>query len=89
MKPFSEKLRNKIFSEIDTRSFGTGYNDNQFIDDFLNVNSINLDLSEELYRIFKWNHFIEDLGNEKLTFVQPSSWPDKFENFMLNFPVLS
>ncbi|MBN1924190.1 MAG: hypothetical protein JW798_00010 [Prolixibacteraceae bacterium] len=88
MKPFSKIIRDKIITDIDSKSYGTGYNDSQFFNDFLNLNSINLDLSEELYRIFQWKYFIEDLRIKKLTFVLPSAWEDKFENFMLNFPVL-
>jgi len=88
MKQFSVYKRNKTISEIDSKTGETDYNDNQFLDVFINVNSFNLDLSEELYRIFKWDHFIDDLLNKKLTLVRTFKWDDKFENFMLNFPAL-
>lgn len=88
MKQFSINKRNKKLTELDSLTNGEYYYNNKFFYEFLNLNSIDLDLSEELYRIFKWNHFIDDLRNNKLTFLQPSKWDDKFENFMLNFPVL-
>lgn len=81
-------IRNKIISEIDSKTIGNLSQDEQYLDEFLNVNAINLDLSEDLYRIFNWNYFIEDFRDRKLTLSRTDTWKDPFENFILKSKVL-
>ena len=50
---------------------------------YLNVNAVNLDLKESLFRIFNYEYFLKDLENNTLTLVSPDLWDDPFENFLL------
>jgi len=88
MKPFSIDIRNKKISEIDSMTDGNLSRDNKFLDDYLNINAINLDLSEDLYRIFDWKYFIKDLWDRKLTLVRTYKWKDPYENYILKSKVL-
>jgi len=83
MKPFSTDIRDKKISEIFSMTNGDVSKESQFLDDYLNINSINLDLSENLYRIFDWKYFIKDLRDKRLTLVRTHKWEDPFENFLL------
>jgi hypothetical protein len=84
MKPFSAvNRRNKIW-EIDHLTGGNNSLDVNFISEYLNNNAINLDLTENIYRIFDWKYFITDLRGNTLTLVRPHKWQDPFENFLLN-----
>lgn len=84
MKPFSLEKRHKKIIEIDFLKNNKGKTDPDFFDDYLNINAINLDLNENIYRIFNWDYFINDLKNNKLTLMHPHEWQDPFEFFLLN-----
>lgn len=84
MKPFDfDKRRNKIIL-IDRKTGGNNSKDMNYREDYLDNNAINLDLSEDIYRIFNFEYFISDLKKNILTLVRPSKWDDPFENFLLN-----
>jgi len=87
MKPFIKENRESIILEINDLTNGDISLEKQYIDKYLYANSINLNLSEDLYRIMKWSSFIDDLKNKKLTFRRISSWEDPFENFILKSKV--
>ena len=76
MKPFSEEERK---TEIGWENLS----DDQFKTKYLNVNAVNLDLKESLFRIFNYEYFLKDLENNTLTLVSPDLWDDPFENFLL------
>ncbi|MCK9639888.1 MAG: DUF2971 domain-containing protein [Prolixibacteraceae bacterium] len=89
MKPFNKVLRERKISEI---GFKTNWNldrNCEYIDDYLHINAINLDLSETIFRIFDWKYFIEDLYDKKLTLLKTMKWlnQDPFENFITNSKV--
>jgi hypothetical protein len=83
MIPFDLETRHKKI-KIDFINKGNRLSDIDYKKDYLNINAVNLDLSENVYRIFNWDYFIDDLKNKKLTLVRPNSWQDPFENFLLN-----
>ena len=84
MKPYLAKERNKKIIEIDFLKNQNGNTDVQYKDEYLNINSVNLDLSEDVYRIFNYEYFLNDFKDKKLTLVHPLEWQDPFENFFLN-----
>jgi hypothetical protein len=84
MKPFSSKTRHTRIIQIDQTNHGDNKKDIGFKDDFLNINSIDLDLTESIFRIFNFDYFINDFRDNKLTLVRPHKWQDPFENFLLN-----
>jgi hypothetical protein len=88
MIPFSRNKRDKIILEIDNLTNGDISKDKQYIDEYLDANACNLDLSENLYRIIEWKYFIEDLREKKLSMSQIENWKDPFENFILKSKVL-
>lgn len=83
MNPFSFEDRRREIIRIDAFKHQQGSTDAQFKSNYLAINSINLDLTEPLYRIFNYDYFLKDLQNNTLTLVQPHSWQDPFENFLL------
>jgi hypothetical protein len=89
MKPFNKNKRERIISNIDSLTNGDPNRDYLYCDDYLNVNAFNLDLSESLYRIFDWKHFINDLNDSKLILIPTLDWVklDPFESFLLNAKV--
>lgn len=84
MKPFSSKERHTKIIQIDYMNSGDKSKDIAFKNDYLDLNSIDLDLSEEIFRIFNFEYFLNDLKDNKLTLVRPHIWQDPFENFLLN-----
>lgn len=84
MKPYSAKQRHDKISKIDFMKHQKNLKDIDFYDDYLNINAVNLDLTENIFRIFKYEYFIKDLIDKKLTLVRPHTWQDPFENFLLN-----
>lgn len=84
MKPFSAKVRHTKIIEIDFTNHGDSINDVTYKNAFLNINAVDLDLSEEIFRIFNFDYFLNDLKDNKLTLVRPHKWQDPFENFLLN-----
>jgi len=84
MKPFSAKDRHTKIIQIDFANHGDSSKDVAYKNDFLNINAVDLDLSEEIFRIFNFDYFLNDLKDNKLTLVRPHKWKDPFENFLLN-----
>lgn len=84
MLPYSGQERHQRIIQIDFLKQRDGSTDLQYKDDYLNVNSLNLDLTESIYRIFKYDYFLNDLKDRTLTLVRPNTWQDPFENFLLN-----
>ncbi len=84
MKPFSIEERQRKIVEIDRQTGGDKSLDINYKDEYLDINAINLDLNENLFRIFDFDRFINDLQENKLTLVRPKKWQDPFENFLLN-----
>ena len=87
MKPFSWEERTSEIMEIDFIKREKNLSDDQFKTNYLNVNAVNLDLKESLFRIFSYEYFLKDLKNNTLTLVSPNSWDDPFENFLLKSKV--
>lgn len=84
MKPFSIEERHRKILQIDHQTGGDNTQDINFKDEYLDINAIDLDLTENLFRIFDFDRFISDLRENKLTLVRPKKWQDPFENFLLN-----
>jgi hypothetical protein len=84
MNPFDFSKRHKKIIEIDRITNADHSKDINYKDDYLDNNSINLDLSENIYRIFNFDYFLNDFKQNTLTLVRPSKWDDPFENFLLN-----
>jgi len=84
MNPFNLKIRHDKIIEIDFIKIRDRLSDFDYKNDYLNINAVNLDLTENVFRIFNWDYFIDDLKNKKLTLTRPNSWRDPFENFLLN-----
>jgi len=89
MKPFSKDIREKKISELCELTLGDSKHDRDYLDEYLNINALNLDLTETIYRIFDWKYFIKDLNTTKLTLPQTKSWlkRDPYENLILNSEV--
>lgn len=84
MKPFSAKARHEQIIQIDFTNHGDTSKDLAFKNEYMNINAINLDLTESIYRIFNYNYFVNDFKDKKLTLVRPHKWQDPLENFLLN-----
>ena len=52
------------------------------------ANAINLTLDTPIYRIFRYERFVELLKSGKNTLVRPSTWEDPFENVLFNHQYL-
>ncbi len=89
MKPFNKDSKQKKIREIGSKINWDSTRKCDYLDDYLNINAINLDLSETIYRIFDWNYFIEDLNDKKLTLPNTKKWlnQDPFESFIINSKV--
>jgi hypothetical protein len=84
MKPFSAKDRHTKIIQIDSANGADSSKDVRHKNDYLNINSVDLSLNEEIFRIFNFDYFLNDLKDNKLTLVRPHKWQDPFENFLLN-----
>jgi hypothetical protein len=84
MKPFSAKTRHTRIIQIDQINHGDSIKDVAFKNDYLNINSVELDLTENIFRIFNFDYFVNDFKDKMLTLVRPTKWQDPFENFLLN-----
>ena len=84
MKPFDYQARKHTINKIDILKRQESKSDNDFKNEYLDINSINLDLNETIYRIFNYDFFIQDLIAKKLTLINPSKWDDPFENFLFS-----
>jgi len=84
MNPFDFEKRKHSIWRIDRETRANGELDKLHKKEYMQINSINLDLNETIYRICKYDHFINDLKNKTLTLVRPKLWDDPFENFLLN-----
>jgi hypothetical protein len=84
MKNFDIRERHKRIIELDHKTehgkYFTPSNKREYID----ANSINLALEENIYRIFSIDKFKKTLESKKLCLVRPHKWQDPFENFLLN-----
>jgi len=89
MRQFCKEIREKKMAQIYSRANGDSSIDMEHLNDYLDINAINLDLSETVYRIFDWKYFIEDLTDKKLTLTNTLNWinRDPFENFIINSKV--
>jgi len=84
MKPFSATTRHERILQIDFTNHGDSSKDVTFRNDYLNINAVNLDFTESIYRIFNYDYFITDFKDKELTLVRPLMWKDPLENFLLN-----
>lgn len=76
------KRHNKIIELGDLTEHGK--NCESYKNEFIDANSINLELDDIIYRIFSIDKFKKTLINKKLCLVRPTKWQDPFENFLLN-----
>ncbi|MEN8890464.1 MAG: hypothetical protein ABF239_03955 [Wenyingzhuangia sp.] len=84
MKPYNHNTRKNTIIRIDFEKRQKGLNDNDYKDEYLEINSVDLDLNENIYRIFNYEYFLNDLKDNMLTLVHPHKWQDPYENFFLN-----
>lgn len=84
MNPYNHDTRRKTIIKIDAEKRQKGLTDADYKKEYLEINSVDLDLSENIYRIFNYDYFINDLRDNKLTLVHPHGWNDPYENFFLN-----
>lgn len=82
MNPFNFEERHKKIIQLDFSTNPTTAQ-NQFKDQYIDINTINLDSEEEIYRIFSLEKFIKTLQSNKLCLVRTHLWQDPFENFLL------
>lgn len=83
MNPFDSKKRIDRLREIDYDS-GGGINEQPFLRDFIDCNTIDVDLSTKLYRVMSLERLKQVISQKKLTLVRPAKWNDPYENFVLN-----
>ncbi len=83
MKPYDHDKRRDSINRIDIEKRQKGLTDSDYKNEYLEINSVELDLKENLYRIFDYGYFKNDLKDKKLTLVHPHLWQDPFENFFL------
>lgn len=84
MKPFKHVERTKQIRLIDLKKRKNNLIDKDFKKEYLDVNTINLNLNQNIYRIFDYEYFLKDLKNKHLTLIKPNLWEDPFENFIMN-----
>lgn len=83
MNPFSTSDRVSLIQHLDEQS-NYGQNEGPYFDQFLEANSINVDLDTPIYRIMDFDRIKQILQDRKIAFVRPALWEDPFENFLLN-----
>lgn len=84
MKPYNHETRKTEIIRIDFEKIAKGLTDNDYKNNYLEINSVDLDLTEDIYRIFNYEYFLNDLRDKELTLVHPLEWQDPYENFFLN-----
>jgi len=83
MNPFDATQRNVNIRRLDQLT-NAGRNCVPYKTQFIDDNTINLDLGDPIYRIFNLDNFRLTLRTQRLCLVRPSEWEDPFENFLLN-----
>ncbi|WP_044000464.1 DUF2971 domain-containing protein [Hymenobacter swuensis] len=83
MNPFSldQHIRNNI--RLDHLKYGSGTTPAELKLDHIFNNVIDVDLDTPIYRLFGAKRFYQLLDEKQLALVNPSSWEDPFENFLL------
>lgn len=82
MIPFDPKQRLKLIQQYDLK-FGMHPTTQQGQDAYRELNKINLDGSERIYRIYSWDRFKDLLHTKTDSLVPTYKWDDPFENFIL------
>lgn len=83
MIPFDEKQRKRKLEEL-RNIVHPGDDLGPYKDDFVKLNTINLNQDDVIYRFYNFNDFLRTINNNKLCLVRPQLWQDPFENFALN-----
>jgi hypothetical protein len=52
---------------------------------YIECNTLNLDLTLKLYRVFSYDKLLDSLRNKCLYMSKPSIWPDPYETFLMNY----
>lgn len=80
---FNFNARHNKLLELDHLT--NGYKNCQdYLNDFIALNSINVDLDQPIYRIFEFSKLAASIENKELTLLRPKLWEDPFENFLFN-----
>lgn len=83
MKPFDFKQRHTTILQLDYAT-NHGANCAPYKPQFMDINSIDLDANDVIYRIFDVDKFMLTMRNKNLCLVRPYMWDDPFENFLLS-----
>ncbi len=83
MKIFDPQTRHTKVIQLDQLT-NAGQNVLPYKNEFIDINTINLAITESIYRIFSIDKFKKTLQSKKLCLVRPFKWEDPFENFLLN-----
>ena len=74
--------RHQKIIELDQKS-NYGQHSILFRDEYIDLNSLEVDLDEPIYRIFSNKRFQQTLKINELVLVRPEQWQDPFENILL------
>ena len=83
MKPFDEKKRSGQLFEYDMKLGSINKIPADCQPDFMNLNMVNVDPDEVVYRIYSLDRFLELAQTRQNTLVNTKLWEDPFENFLL------
>lgn len=83
MNPFDESKRRDDLKELERK---TNYFKDciPFKNDFIDLNTINLNQTDFIYRFFNLDNFLKTLNERKLCLVRPHLWEDPYENYISN-----
>lgn len=82
MNPFDFQKRHQQIVKIDFE-VNSGKPTKDFYSEYIELNTLNLNQDDEIYRIFSIDKFLKTLETKKLCLVRTHKWEDPFENFLL------
>lgn len=83
MNPFNADERMKELQALDDET-NYGKNDLNFIDRYIENNTIDIDQDQTVYRVLSYPRLLEVIRSNSLSLSRPSTWKDPYENFILN-----
>lgn len=82
MKPFSREEHVKIIQSLDLREHN-GESKASLKSDYIEANTIDIDLDTPLYRIMNIDRLCDLINNKRLGMVHPQRWEDPYEVFLM------
>lgn len=83
MKDFNRDKHIRIIQELDYKEQHQNVAKASLKSDYIDANTINVDLDAPLYRIMRYDRLCDILRNNRLGMVHPQCWDDPYEVFLM------